>query len=244
MKRARLRPAHLLGILSILLAAAAGRADAETGPLGWVNAVRRAAGAPSVSADAVLSGTARKWALVLAASGMLSHRGVDGSSVLDRYRAQGGTEARVGEILGAGPGLAAVEKGWMASPDHRTLALDPAWTHIGWGMAVSGTAEVWVVLFCEKLVQDLQVDRGDGALKVRGAFIPRQAARALLYNGLDALEPAEWDQVTRRFGFTVPRTDIAGYFRLGYVTSTGAFRLTNAFTLPPETGSPEAPGRS
>ena len=107
--------------------------------------------------DALLSRTASLWAARLAEAGLLSHRGDDGSTGLDRYRAQGGTEVRVGEILGAGPDLVHVEKGWMASAEHRELALSPGWTHAGWGSAVSGASLVTVMMFTEKMVQDLLI---------------------------------------------------------------------------------------
>jgi len=232
-------------VLAALLAAACVpvHADGQASPLAWINSVRRAAGAQPAGPDAVLSATAQAWAGVLAASGLLSHRGADGSSVLDRYRSQGGTEAHVGEIIGAGRDLAAIEEGWMASPDHRKLAASASWTHAGWGSAPSGASTVWVILFCEKLVQGLRLEASGDGMVVSGSFVPRGAVRALLYAGLDLLEPAEWDLASRQFSFAVPRNQETGYFRLGYLSAGGAFRLTNAFTLLPGTESPGEPAR-
>jgi hypothetical protein len=153
----------------------------------------------------------------------------------------------VGEIIGAGPDLAAVENGWAASPDHRGLSVDPAWTHVGWGVVSTGSSEVWVVVFCRKLVDSLRLDRTGGGLVVSGAFVPAAfpsgvTVMPLLYDGLSPFGPDTWDPSTRRFSFTVP--DATGYFRLGYVSAGGAFQLTNAFTLPPGKGSPGGPDRS
>ena len=235
-------------------------AYSQDDPLSWINGIRRVAGAPAVASDALLSETAAQWAQRLAEAGVLSHRAADGSSALDRYRAVGGTDVHVGEILGAGPRLADIEQGWMRSSEHRALALAPAWTHAGWGSSAasrglaaasgtpqanaSGTPLVVVVLFCEKLVQELFIKQGPEGLLVSGSFTPRDAARALLYSGLDAVEPQSWDAGSRRFTFQVPGALLAGYLRLGYISPEEKFTLTNAFTLPRGTGSPAVPGRS
>jgi hypothetical protein len=231
-------------LVVILLPAAAAAAAAQENPVGWLSSLREAAGLSAVAADPLLSVAAQRWSAVLAASGVLSHHGADGSSVLDRYRGVGGTEAHVGEIIGAGPRLAAVENGWEGSAEHRGLVRDPAWTHAGWGMAMYRQTQVWVVVFCQKLVDDLQLDASGTGLDVRGAFVPPAASRAALYTGLDLLSPAEWDPETRRFAFAVPPSALPAYLRLGYVSADGVFRITNAFTWPRETVSPGVQDRS
>ncbi len=167
--------AHLFLLLFLLLAGAA--AHAQTDPLSWVNGIRRAAGSPDLVPDALLSRTAERWAMRLARTGVLSHRGADGSSALDRYRALGGTEIRVGEILGAGPSLREVENAWRKSDEHREVALTPGWTHVGWGRQPSGGQEVWVVLFCQKLVEELRIDERTAGLAVSGRFVEASAER-------------------------------------------------------------------
>jgi uncharacterized protein YkwD len=230
-------------IAQFLLLAMALPCAALDSPLAWLNSVRIAAGVRSVEPDALLSATAARWAATLAHAGVLSHRGADGTVVLDRYRIMGGTEAHVGEILGAGPTLADVENGWMGSIDHRVLALKPAWTHAGWGSAPHGSAQVWVLIFCEKLVADLSIkERGEG-LVISGRFAVTGAAGGLLYNGLAPLLPTTWDASTRWFTFQVPAPAREGYFRLGYLDQGERFMLTNAFTLPRGTGFPEETGR-
>ena len=212
-------------------------------PLAWLNGARASAGVDSVKPDALLCATASLWAATLAESGVLSHHGADGSTVLDRYRAMGGTEAHVGEILGAGPTLAEVEMGWMKSVDHRQLAIGRRWTHAGWGSALHGSAQVWVVIFCEKLVADLSITEEAGSLAVSGRFIVSGATGGLLYSGLAAVLPSTWDGTTGRFSFEVPPPLRESYLRLGYFASGERFMLTNAFTLPRGTESPGAPVR-
>lgn len=232
-----------LRLLPIILLAPA-FLHAQGDPLAWLNSMRHRGGAAAVEGDAVLSETAALWAARLSAAGILSHRGDDGSTGLDRYRAQGGTEVRVGEILGAGPALVDIERGWMASEEHRQLVMSPGWTHAGWGSALSGASQVTVMMFTEKRVEGLRIAQDRKGLTVRGRFVPRIAARAVLYNGLNLVPPSEWDPSSRRFRFEVGGSELAGYLRLGYVSEGDRFTLTNAFTWPPGTGSPEAGNRS
>ncbi len=230
-------------LAAFLLVAIPGPCAAQDSPLSWLNGARSAVGAHALTQDALLSATAALWASTLAGAGVLSHRGSDGTTVLDRYRALGGTEAHVGEIIGAGPSLVAVEKGWMRSADHRRLALAPEWTHAGWGSAVHGSAQVWVIVFIERLITDLSIDDRQGALSVSGVVVAPGATGALLISGLNPVAPASWDGPTGRFAFEIPSGLREGYVRLGYIEGAGRFVLTNAFTLPRGTGSPGAPVR-
>jgi hypothetical protein len=229
----------LLGLLVPCLPA-----HAQQDPLSWVNRLRRTAGVRPLAPDPLLSLTAARWAAVLAEVGVLSHRGADGSSALDRYRAAGGSDAHVGEILGAGPTLYDIEKGWQASDEHRTLTLSSAWTHVGWGTSAAGSGSVWVILFCEKLVEDLDIERNPEGLSVSGRFVPDAASGALLYSGLAPVRPLSWDGATRRFVFVIPEDLLAAYLRLGFLSADGGFRLTNALTLPPGMEFPEGSSRS
>ena len=223
-KRVRAAP-----IAAALVLIACGTLFGEN-PLDWLNRVRRAAGVPGVQADALLSLTAEDYARRLASRGMLSHKGDDGSSALDRYRALGGTEVRVGEILGAGPAAGLVQEAWMASAEHRQVALAPEWTHAGWGSAAAGTSVVVVMLFTRKLVVGLELQSGTAVFSARGRFLPVYAAAPVLINGLDEVAPSAWEPASRSFVFEVPRSSLEGYLRLGFRTADGSFTLTNAFS--------------
>ncbi|MFI5368125.1 MAG: CAP domain-containing protein, partial [Spirochaetia bacterium] len=232
-----LRPLPLLFLLC------AASVQGQNDPLSWINGIRHAAGVSGLAPDGLLSRTAESWAERLARTGVLSHRGADGSSALDRYRALGGTEVRVGEILGAGPDLPGVERAWLRSEEHRDVTLSPPWTHVGWGRSPSGSGEVWVVLFCQKLVDELRIEEQAAGLAVSGRFIEAVADHPLLYAGLVPCQPAAWDAQTRRFLFQVP-APLEGYFRLGYVLPGESYKLTNAFTWPRGTEFPAGSGHS
>ncbi|MGA2480956.1 MAG: hypothetical protein ABSG63_19600, partial [Spirochaetia bacterium] len=107
-----------------------------------------------------------------------------------------------------------------------------------------GGSEVWVVLFCERLVRGLTLERGPEGLHVSGSRAAAGPGTPLLYSGLISVQPNSWDPVSRGFDFLVPDSLLAGYLRLGFITSTGAFRLTNAFTLPPGMERRETTSRS
>ena len=226
---------RLAPIAAALALIACGMAFCED-PLAWLNAARKKAGSPSVEADALLSETAARYAARLAARGRITHRGDDGSTGLDRYRAMGGTEVRVGEILGAGPAPGLIEAAWLASTDHRALALSPDWTHAGWGSAASGGSLVMVMMFTRKLVEGLAIAADGSGLRMEGRFVPVQAVDGVLLNGLEEVAASAWDPARRTFQFVVPASALAGYLRLGYRTADGGFVLTNAFTPPLPSG--------
>jgi hypothetical protein len=230
-------------LLSLFLLLPVAAADPQADILSWVNKIRGAAGVPGLAPDGLLSQTAERWAARLARTGVLSHRGIDGSSALDRYRALGGTEVRVGEILGAGPSLAAVEDAWKRSGEHRETALATVWTHVGWGQSLSRGQEVWVVLFCQKLVEELSINADAKVITVSGRFVETTASRPLLYAGLVPCQPGSWDARSRRFSFQVPVAK-EEYFRLGYALPGEPYRLTNAFTWPRGRESPGESDRS
>ena len=222
---------HLAPIVAALALIASGMVFCEDA-LAWLNAARKTAGVRPVAGDSLLSQTASGYAALLAARGIITHRGDDGSTGLDRYRAMGGTEVRVGEILGAGPAAELVEKAWLASPEHRGIALGRDWTHAGWGSAPSGESLVMVMMFTRKLVEGLAIAADGSGLRMEGRFVPLRAAAGVLLNGLAEFPSSAWDPASRAFQFVVPASVLAGYLRLGYRTADGEFILTNAFTLP------------
>jgi hypothetical protein len=233
-----------LGLLALLSALGAGpaplAAQSTAEALAWANRFRAARGLAAVAADPALERCARLYALELAASGRLRHRDARGRAALQRYREAGGSAARVGELLGSGPELAAVEVAWESSPAHAGVALRPGWTHAGVGSAPRGSGAVWVLLFAEQPVQDFHLqalpDPGGGYL-LTGRFRAAEAAEPLLLSGLRALPAREWRPGERLFVFLIPAEAGRLYHRLGYRTASGRWVLTDAFY--PATSSAE-----
>jgi hypothetical protein len=233
----------LITPLFCLLSVQAVLTQAQT--LQWLNTLRASTGVPALAEDALLSQTSLDWAKVLAAAGVISHMGADGSNSLDRYRILGGTEARVGEIIGAGPVLSAIEQGWERSPSHRALVLRSFWTHAGVGECPTGHGgEVCVVMVCQKQVDGLQIIEQDDLLRVSGRFTVRAAVNAVLLAGLEGAKPESWDPDSRRFDFQLPLAGLPSYIRLGFTAGDGRFVLTNAFTWRRGTGFPVRKARS
>lgn len=134
----------------ILLAACAsdpGPVRANAGqalPSEQVNLLRRAAGLGPVTESAEARRAARRHAADLAASGGTGHLGSDGSTHLDRLRAEGcagGVENVAWGMGSAGGAFAA----WMASPDHRGNILWPDATAYGF----AGAEDRWVLVLAE-----------------------------------------------------------------------------------------------
>jgi hypothetical protein len=216
-------------------------------PLAWANGLRAgfAPAAAALEADPALSAAAEAYAGELAAAGVLSHAGpVDGSGPLDRFLRAGGTAFTVGEILGAGPELAAIERAWEASPSHRKVVLDERYTHIGWGSAASGSQEVWVVMLARSAVVELLLSEMDGALRVTGRLGPAWAARPWLDAGSGEVAPSSWDLATRWFSYLVPLADGRARFLLGCRDQYGDREATDSVTWPRGTALPAGADRS
>jgi hypothetical protein len=242
-----MRRVHRAAAGVFLLAAAARLAAAGPAtPLAWANDLRAHStpAAAVLEADPVLSAAAGAYAGELAAAGVLSHEGlVDGSRPLDRFLRAGGTAFMVGEILGAGPDLAAIERAWEASPSHRKVVLDGRYTHIGWGSAPSGIQEVWVVMLARSPVVELVLSERDGALQVMGRLGPAWAARPWLDAGAGEIAPLSWDPSTRWFSYRVPLTDGRARFLLGCRDQYGDREATDSVTWPRGTALPAGAGR-
>ena len=247
----RTRPPGIALLLALLVAASPAGAAAPAGDelSEWTTALRTASGLAGLRADPVLARTAEAHARYLAGIGRISHRDARGGDALDRYRAEGGSAVRIGEIVGAAGSVAGVRAAWEKSPSHKAVVLSPEWTHFGWAVVPSGAARGCVMLFAREPVEDLLVRPSGGDLEIRGIISAGLSggdapARPFLFSGLAPMEPREWRPQTGEFSFLVPAGDVAGYLRLGYVTARGAYVLTDAITWPPGKGYPGDGSRS
>ncbi|MFJ5274182.1 CAP domain-containing protein [Streptomyces sp. NPDC088358] len=102
------------------------------GFLELVNSVRAAAGSPPVSLDARLAGAARAHASGMAARGLLSSQGADGTSVYQRVTAAGYAYLTVGEHLVSGPRTPGEFVEYcLATEQSRATLYDRAYTQTG-----------------------------------------------------------------------------------------------------------------
>jgi len=113
------------------------------------NEQRQAARLPGLTTDSTLTAAAAQHSADQASRNSMGHEGSDGSSMVDRVRANGGSFDALGENVAAGYDTAsAVVDGWMNSPGHRANIVNPAFSRIGVAVATAsdGTAYWTMVL--------------------------------------------------------------------------------------------------
>ncbi|WP_066942833.1 CAP domain-containing protein [Microtetraspora fusca] len=103
------------------------------------NAERAKAGCGPLTHDARLRGAAYAHSADMSAKAYFSHTSQDGRDFGQRIKASGFAFSAAAENIAKGyPTAAAVVKGWMDSPGHRTNMLNCAYTHIGVGHVAAG----------------------------------------------------------------------------------------------------------
>lgn len=108
-----------------------------------LNSARADAGVARVVVSPKLVAAAQRHADDMSAKGYLSHTGADGRKLRDRVRAAGYGYCWIAENIAHGQRTnAQVMSRWMASPGHRTNALDPRAKEFGLGRASS----YWVLV--------------------------------------------------------------------------------------------------
>jgi uncharacterized protein YkwD len=117
-----------------------------------VNREREAASLSALSWDGRLAAAAQRHAEDMAARGVLSHTGSDGSTLADRARRTGYGYRRVAENVAVGQeSPQEVVSGWMDSPGHRRNILRPDIEELGFGYAEGRPAgdapgRYWVIV--------------------------------------------------------------------------------------------------
>jgi uncharacterized protein YkwD len=107
------------------------------------NAARAAAGLPALQRNAQLDAVAQAWAQHLASTNVLAHN--------PGLRSQVSNWSVLGENVGRAGDIPSVQRAFMNSPEHRANILDPRYTQMGVGAAVStfpscGCQQLWVVV--------------------------------------------------------------------------------------------------
>lgn len=142
---------------SCTAAAAPARTDAEPvrsdAVLCAVNAVRAEHGLRPLKADARLRSAAGSHASDMARRRYFAHDTPEGIDLVQRARLAGWIPRkrswRLGEVLAVGCYTAstaeAAVQGWLASPGHREVILDPRMRRVGIGLVDVGDCSVWVL---------------------------------------------------------------------------------------------------
>jgi uncharacterized protein YkwD len=112
-----------------------------------VNALRQAAGVPSVALDAQLTAAAATHSRDMAVQNRPWHFGSDGSSPIDRVQRTGYPGQLVGETISETyetelETLAA----WMDQPDTRRVILDPSARNMGFSWHQESNGKLWWTL--------------------------------------------------------------------------------------------------
>jgi uncharacterized protein YkwD len=128
-----------------MIAALPAKADVDQGGavLGQINAERAANGCAPVAANPQLTAAAARHANDMLASGVHSHTGSDGSSLVQRVTEAGyAPYETVGEVVYWGTGSvgtpAAAVTAWMNSPGHRAIITNCGLTEAGFSAVSNG----------------------------------------------------------------------------------------------------------
>ena len=207
-----------------------------------INRIRVNHGVPAIEADEPSSLAAVKHAEELEERQVLSHRGLDGFRVTQRYRSAGGTGLRAAENLGAGENLESIINGWMNSPSHRDNIMNPEWFYAGAGIVHSGENRIIVVLVFNDsrwkttvFTSDDNAVTMDGRLKLHPGSVPdmvvlKNAGREIMPETAE-LNPD--NSISIHFVFPEPEEWIPGEdtaFELA-VFEKGEYRKTDLFFL-------------
>lgn len=120
----------------------------EAQVLALVNKERAAAGCGPVTANAKLTKAADDYSDVMAASGVMSHTGPDGSTMTSRVEAAGYAWSTLGENIARGQADAeAVMDAWMNSPGHRANILNCSFDELGVGVHMGDGGPWWTQNF-------------------------------------------------------------------------------------------------
>jgi uncharacterized protein YkwD len=104
-----------------------------------LNAQRAQAGLAPLAPNRRLARAARRFSQAMVRQRFFDHVSPQGSTMDRRVRAAGYAEPRVGETIAWGAGAlatpAAIVQGWMNSPPHRAIIMDPGFREVGLGIA-------------------------------------------------------------------------------------------------------------
>lgn len=119
-----------LGVSLFPAAAQAGTVSDEAAFVARINDLRAAKGLPALQVNANLVAKARAWSAEMAAAGRIWHSTLS-DGVTENWK-------KLGENVGMGGSVDGLHKAFVASPGHYANLVDPAFSHIGVGIVLSG----------------------------------------------------------------------------------------------------------
>lgn len=139
--------------------------------LGQINKIRQQNGIHELHAESEAMTAASAHARELADRQTLSHWGLDGSRVTERYRILGGTGLKAGENLGAGDSSESIIDAWMQSPGHRSNLLHTDWFSAGVGIVHTGNSRIIIVIvFSNSRWEQSRLNIDDASVTLEGYF--------------------------------------------------------------------------
>jgi uncharacterized protein YkwD len=115
--------------------------------LDLTNVARAAAGCAPLVLDPALEEAATRHSAEMAATGVMSHEGVDGSSPRTRLAAVGAFPVRTAENVAYGYDAEGVVAAWLASPGHRANLLDCRLAAVGVAQVPGAAGTYWTQVF-------------------------------------------------------------------------------------------------
>ncbi len=162
---------------------------------------------PPVASDEKLEAVAQAYADRMAKEGFFSHVSPDGADLRARLRAAGYPYRNAGENLGLAPGPLAAHFGIEHSPGHRKNLLDPAFTHVGVGIARRSDGQIIVV---EVLALPAQ-EGGDPLDEAYRALERRRAQKKLPpLSRSPVLEKLARSHAEKALSLDEPKSDLPG----------------------------------
>ena len=140
-----------------------------------INEIRKHHGLQELITESSASAAAALHSQELGERQTLSHWGLDGSRVMERYRAAGGTGLKAGENLGAGDSIRSIIDAWMQSPSHRNNLLRTDWFSAGVGhLQTDGGRIILVVVFNDSRWEQTSIRIEGAMVKMEGYYILAQ----------------------------------------------------------------------
>lgn len=138
-----IRSAALVGLVGLLSSCFGPVLNAaQTESLTRINGDRSVNGFRALSSATDSQAKAQAWAEQLARDGRIYHSSSLPSGIKVGW-------CKLGENVGMGPSIAAIETAYMGSPAHRANILDPRYNQVGVGVATNGNTVFTVQEFIE-----------------------------------------------------------------------------------------------